>query len=276
MSRAPFTLVLLRHGQSTWNAENLFTGWWDAPLSALGEQEARESGRLMVEAGLAPDVVHTSLQTRAIHTADLALLAMGRSWVPVRRHWRLNERHYGDLTGRDKAETAARFGADQVHIWRRSYDTPPPPIAPDNAHNPNTDRRYAALPPDVLPTSECLADVVARMLPYWFDAIVADLAAGRTVLVAAHGNSLRALVKHLDDIADDAISELNLPTGVPLVYELDPATMRPTEPGDPLARSLGDPAAVAAAAAAVAHQAAGSPDAETPGPTAPDREAPEQ
>jgi 2,3-bisphosphoglycerate-dependent phosphoglycerate mutase len=275
MSRARATLVLLRHGQSTWNAENLFTGWWDAPLSALGEQEARESGRLMVEAELAPDVVHTSLQTRAIHTADLALLAMGLSWVPVRRHWRLNERHYGDLTGRDKAETAARFGADQVHIWRRSYDTPPPPIAPDNAHNPNTDRRYAALPPDVLPTSECLADVVARMLPYWFDAIVTDLAAGRTVLVAAHGNSLRALVKHLDDIADDAISELNLPTGVPLVYELDPATMRPTEPGDPLARSLGDPAAVAAAAA-VAQQAAGSPDAETRGPTAPDREAPEQ
>ena len=249
------TLVLLRHGQSTWNAENLFTGWWDAPLSALGEQEARESGRLMAEAGIALDVVHTSLQTRAIRTAELALEAMGLSWLPVRRHWRLNERHYGDLTGRDKAETTARYGEEQVFTWRRSYDVPPPAIAPDNAHNPNEDRRYEALPPDVLPQAECLADVVDRMLPYWFDGIVPDLAEGRTVLVAAHGNSLRALVKHLDDIADDAIAGLNIPTGVPLLYELDPATMRPAEPGDPLSRALGDPEAVAAAAAAVADQA---------------------
>ena len=251
------TLVLLRHGQSTWNAENLFTGWWDCPLSELGAAEASESGRLMADAGLALDVVHTSLQTRAIRTAELALAEMGLSWLPVRRHWRLNERHYGDLTGRDKAQTAERYGEDQVFTWRRSYDVPPPPISDDNDHDPNGDRRYAQLPPDVLPASECLADVVDRMLPYWFDGIVPDLAAGRTVLVAAHGNSLRALVKHLDGISDDAISGLNIPTGVPLVYELDPTTMRPAEPGDPLARSLGDPEAVARAAAEVAAQAQG-------------------
>jgi 2,3-bisphosphoglycerate-dependent phosphoglycerate mutase len=251
------TLVLVRHGQSTWNAENLFTGWWDCPLSEKGEAEAAEAGRLMDAAGLALDVVHTSLQTRAIRTAELALGEMGLSWLPVRRHWRLNERHYGDLTGRDKAETAALYGAEQVQVWRRSYDVPPPPITADNPHDPNADRRYADLPPDVLPASECLADVVDRMLPYWYDGIVPDLAAGRTVLVAAHGNSLRALVKHLDGISDDAIAGLNIPTGVPLVYELDPATMRPTTPGDPLSRSLGDPAAVAAAAAAVAAQAQG-------------------
>jgi 2,3-bisphosphoglycerate-dependent phosphoglycerate mutase len=251
------TLVLLRHGQSTWNAENLFTGWWDCPLSEKGEAEAAEAGRLMGSAQLDVDVVHTSLQTRAIHTAELALRAMRLSWVPVRRHWRLNERHYGDLTGKDKAQTTAEYGADQVHIWRRSYDVPPPAISPDNEFNPNDDRRYADLPPDVLPQGECLKDVVERMLPYWYDGIVPDLAAGRTVLVAAHGNSLRALVKHLDGISDDAIAGLNIPTGVPLVYELDEATMLPTEPGDPLSRSLGDPEAVAAAAAAVANQAAG-------------------
>ncbi|MGI8940017.1 MAG: phosphoglyceromutase [Iamia sp.] len=251
------TLVLLRHGQSTWNAENLFTGWWDCPLSEVGVAEAREAGRLLAEADLGLDVVHTSLQTRAIRTAELALEEMALSWLPVRRHWRLNERHYGDLTGRDKAQTAEKYGEEQVFTWRRSYDTPPPAISADNPHDPNDDRRYADLPPDVLPASECLADVVDRMLPYWFDGIVPDLAAGRTVLVAAHGNSLRALVKHLDGISDDAISSLNIPTGVPLVYDLDPATMRPTEPGDPLARSLGDPDAVAAAAAAVAAQAQG-------------------
>ncbi len=248
------TLVLVRHGQSTWNAENLFTGWWDCPLSTTGEAEAAEAGRLMAEAGLALDVVHTSLQTRAIRTAELALDDMGRLWLPVRRHWRLNERHYGDLTGRDKAETAARYGDDQVHVWRRSYDVPPPPTAADNRFDPNDDRRYADLPPDVLPQGECLKDVVERMLPYWYDGIVPDLAAGRTVLVAAHGNSLRALVKHLDGITDDAIPGLNIPTGVPLLYELDRATMLPTEPGDPLTRALGDADAVAAAAAAVAAQ----------------------
>lgn len=248
------TLVLLRHGQSTWNAENLFTGWWDADLSEKGREEARAAGELMADAGIVPDVVHTSLQTRAIRTANLALDEMGLLWLPVKRHWRLNERHYGDLTGRNKAEATAQFGEDQVKVWRRSYDTPPPAITEANEHNPNTDRRYAQVPADVLPASECLADVVARMLPYWFDVIVGDLAGDRTVLVAAHGNSLRALVKHLDQIPDDEIAGLDIPTGVPLVYELD-GDGRPTEAKPALARALGDPEAVAAAAAAVANQA---------------------
>ncbi|CAN5481840.1 phosphoglyceromutase [soil metagenome] len=248
------TLVLLRHGQSTWNAQNLFTGWWDADLSTQGEVEAVRAGELMVAEGLHLDVVHTSVQTRAVRTANLSLDAMGLSWLPVRRHWRLNERHYGDLTGRDKAETTARFGAEQVFTWRRSYDVAPPPIAADNAYNPNVDPRYADLAPDVVPTSECLADVVARMLPYWFDAIVADLVAGGRVLVAAHGNSLRALVKHLEGIADDAIAELNIPTGIPLVYELGD-DLRPADDLAITERYLGDPAAAAAAAEAVARQA---------------------
>lgn len=248
------TLVLLRHGQSEWNAENLFTGWWDSDLSEKGRQEAAQAGTLMAEAGLLPEVVHTSLQTRAIRTANLALDEMGLLWLPVRRHWRLNERHYGDLTGRNKAEATEQFGADQVKIWRRAYDTPPPPITDGNAHNPNADARYAHIPSDVLPQSECLADVVARMLPYWFDQIVPDLERYRTVLVAAHGNSLRALVKHLDRIADADIAGLDIPTGVPLVYELD-GDARPVEQKPVLARALGDPEAVAAAAAAVAAQA---------------------
>jgi 2,3-bisphosphoglycerate-dependent phosphoglycerate mutase len=248
------TLVLLRHGQSTWNAENLFTGWWDADLSEQGAAEAAEAGTLMAAAGLRPAVVHTSLQTRAIRTANLALDAMGLLWLPVRRHWRLNERHYGDLTGRNKAEATAEFGEAQVKVWRRSYDVPPPPTSAGNAFDPNTDPRYAAVPPDVLPRSECLADVVDRMLPYWFDVIVPDLAGDRTVLVAAHGNSLRALVKHLDGIGDDDIAGLDIPTGVPLVYQLGPDA-RPTEPRPALERALGDPAAVAAAAEAVARQA---------------------
>ncbi len=250
------TLILLRHGQSTWNAENLFTGWWDADLSEKGAVEATAAGTLMAEAGLQPDVVHTSLQTRAIRTANLALDAMGLLWLPVKRHWRLNERHYGDLTGRNKAEATAQFGEDQVKVWRRSYDVPPPPTGADNAYNPNTDARYAHLPADVLPQSECLADVVERMLPYWFDVIVPDLAGGATVLVAAHGNSLRALVKHLDGIADDDIAELDIPTGVPLVYELG-ADARPTTQVPVLDRALGDPAAIKAAAEAVARQASG-------------------
>jgi 2,3-bisphosphoglycerate-dependent phosphoglycerate mutase len=248
------TLIMLRHGQSTWNAENLFTGWWDADLSELGREEATAAGALMADEGLAPDSVHTSLQTRAIRTANLALDAMGLLWLPVHRHWRLNERHYGDLTGRNKAEATAQFGEDQVKVWRRSYDTPPPPISEGNAHNPNDDARYAAIPSDVLPRSECLADVVARMLPYWFDVVVPDLAGGRTVLVAAHGNSLRALVKHLDSIADADIAGLDIPTGVPLVYELDDDA-RPVESKPALERALGDPEAIAAAAAAVARQA---------------------
>ncbi len=248
------TLVLLRHGQSTWNAENLFTGWWDADLSDKGRREASAAGTLMAEAGITPDVVHTSLQTRAIRTANLALDEMGLLWLPVQRHWRLNERHYGDLTGRNKAEATAEYGEAQVKIWRRSYDTPPPPTAADNAYDPNTDPRYAGLPADVLPQSECLADVVARMLPYWFDAIVPDLAGGGTVLVAAHGNSLRALVKHLDQIADEDIAGLDIPTGVPLVYELDDDA-RPVEAKPALERALGDPEAIKAAAEAVARQA---------------------
>jgi 2,3-bisphosphoglycerate-dependent phosphoglycerate mutase len=248
------TLILLRHGQSTWNAENLFTGWWDSDLSELGRSEATRSGELMAEAGLEPDVVHTSLQTRAIRTANLALDAMGLLWLPVKRHWRLNERHYGDLTGQNKAEATEKFGADQVKVWRRSYDTPPPPISSGNAHNPNDDARYANIPADVLPQSECLADVVDRMLPYWFDVMVPDLAGGRTLLVAAHGNSLRALVKHLDGIGDDDIAGLDIPTGVPLVYELD-ADARPVHAKPVLDRALGDPEAIKAAAEAVAKQA---------------------
>jgi 2,3-bisphosphoglycerate-dependent phosphoglycerate mutase len=248
------TLVLLRHGQSTWNAENLFTGWWDADLSDKGRVEASAAGDLMAAAGIVPDVVHTSLQTRAIRTANLALDAMGLLWLPVKRHWRLNERHYGDLTGRNKAEATAQFGEAQVKVWRRSYTTPPPAISPENPHDPNADRRYARLPTDVLPQAECLADVVARMLPYWFDAIVPDLADGRTVLIAAHGNSLRALVKHLDGISDDDIAGLDIPTGVPLVYQLDEHA-RPLEARPALERALGDPEAIRAAAEAVAKQA---------------------
>jgi 2,3-bisphosphoglycerate-dependent phosphoglycerate mutase len=247
-------LVLLRHGESEWNKLNLFTGWWDAPLTELGESQAEEAGRLMAEHGVDADIVHTSLQTRAIHTVEVALRQAGRSWIPVRRDWRLNERHYGDLTGRNKAETAARYGADQVKVWRRSYDIPPPPIADDNPHNPNGDERYAQVPAGDLPLTECLKDVVARLLPCWDEAIVPDLRSGRTVLVGAHGNSLRALVKHLDDISDEAIVELNIPTGEPLVYELGddlrPVDRRPVEE-----RYLRSPEEIRAAAEAVARQA---------------------
>jgi 2,3-bisphosphoglycerate-dependent phosphoglycerate mutase len=248
------TLVLLRHGQSEWNLRNLFTGWVDADLTAQGEAEARAAGPAMVEAGVLPTVLHTSVQTRAIRTAQLALEGIDRLWIPVRRSWRLNERHYGDLTGKDKKATADEFGADQVKVWRRSYDIPPPPIAADNHHDPAGDPRYADLPPELVPASECLKDVVERMLPYWFDGIVPDLQAGHTVLVAAHGNSLRALVKHLDGISDDDITELNLPTGVPIRYELD-EHLRPAEPMPVFDRFLGDADAAKAAAEAVAKQA---------------------
>jgi 2,3-bisphosphoglycerate-dependent phosphoglycerate mutase len=247
------TLVLLRHGESEWNAKNLFTGWWDVDLTPLGEEQAVKAGSLMADVGLAPTVLHTSLQRRAIRTAHLALDAMERSWLPVRRHWRLNERHYGDLTGKDKAQTVAEYGAEQVNVWRRSYDTPPPPTSPGNRFDANDDPRYADLPPELLPASECLADVVERMLPYWYDAIVPDLMGGRTVLVAAHGNSLRALVKHLEGIPDDEIAQLNIPTGIPLVYELD-GDARPYEAKAIIERYLGDPEAARAAAEAVANQ----------------------
>ncbi len=248
------TLVLLRHGQSLWNAENRFTGWYDTDLSEVGRAEAAAAGELLRDADVEPGIVHTSLLTRAIHTAELALGAAGRSWIPVRRHWRLNERHYGDLTGKNKAETADAFGADRVKVWRRSYDVPPPPITTDNAFDPGADPRYAALAPEVVPASECLADVVARMLPWFHDAIVPDLDRYGTVLVVAHGNSIRALVKHLDDVSETDITGVEIPTGVPIVYRLD-GNRRPTEALSVLDRALGDPAEIAAAAEAVARQA---------------------
>ncbi len=245
------TLVLLRHGESVWNLENIFTGWTDVPLSPKGEAEARSAGQLLEEAGIEPDVVHTSLLRRAINTANLTLDAMDRGWIPVRRHWRLNERHYGDLQGRNKSQTAEEFGAEQVHVWRRSYSTAPPPVAVDDDRHPANDPRYAHLAPEQLPATECLADVVERMLPYWYDAIVPDLRAGSSVLVAAHGNSLRALVKHLDGVSDEEIPGLNIPTGIPLRYVFD-SNLKVLGRG-----YLGDPLAAEEAAARVAAQASG-------------------
>lgn len=248
-------LVLLRHGQSVWNLENLFTGWVDVDLTDRGVAEAIRGGELLSEAGVSPSVVHTSLQRRAIRTANLALDAAELAWIPVRRSWRLNERHYGALQGKDKLQTAAEFGSDQVKIWRRSFDVPPPPLAVDHPQS-GIDERYADLPRDVLPRAECLRDVVARMLPWWYDAIVPDLRAGHTVLVAAHGNSLRGLVAHLDGMSNDALLELNIPTGEPLLYELD-ADLQPVTPQAVLGsrgRYL-DPESAATKAAAVAKQA---------------------
>ncbi|WP_007026423.1 phosphoglyceromutase [Saccharomonospora iraqiensis] len=242
------TLVLLRHGQSTWNAENLFTGWVDVPLSATGEEEARRGGELLVESGVLPDVVHTSLLRRAISTANIALDVAERHWIDVRRNWRLNERHYGALQGKDKKQTMDTFGEEQFMLWRRSYDTPPPPIAAGDEYSQDADVRYADLGAE-LPMTECLKDVVARLLPYWESSIVPDLRAGRNVLVAAHGNSLRALVKHLDDVSDADIAGLNIPTGIPLRYDLD-AELKPTNPGG----TYLDPDEAAKAAAAVASQ----------------------
>ena len=244
-----YTLVLLRHGESTWNQENRFTGWHDVPLNEKGLGEAREAGRLMNEAGLRFDVVHTSLLRRAIQTSQIALDAMDQHWIPVKRSWRLNERHYGGLQGLNKKETAERYGPDQVFAWRRSFDVPPPALELEDERHPRHDPRYASLAPDVLPATECLQDVIARFLPYWYDAIVPDLRAGQTVLVGAHGNSLRAMVKHLDGISDDDIAELNIPTGIPLVYTLDENLCRVCS------EYLGDPEAAKAAAEAVARQA---------------------
>jgi 2,3-bisphosphoglycerate-dependent phosphoglycerate mutase len=243
------TLVLLRHGESEWNAKNLFTGWVDVDLTAKGEAEARRGGELIRENGLAPDVLHTSVQRRAIRTANLALDTADRLWIPVRRSWRLNERHYGALQGKDKKQTLEEYGEEQFMLWRRSYDTPPPPLPDDDRYSQVNDPQYADLPPDARPRTECLKDVVGRMLPYFYDAIVPDLRAGRTVLVAAHGNSLRALVKHLDEISDADIAGLNIPTGIPLVYSLG-EDVRPTERGG---RYL-DPEAAAAAIEAVKNQ----------------------
>jgi 2,3-bisphosphoglycerate-dependent phosphoglycerate mutase len=243
------TLVLIRHGESVWNAEGLFTGWVDVGLSPKGVDEATSGGKLLEESGLRPDVVHTSVLTRAIQTAHLALEAADLLWLPVRRSWRLNERHYGALQGRNKAQTRERYGDEQFMLWRRSYDVPPPAIDDSDPYSQAGDPRYALLPPDLQPRSECLKDVLHRMLPYWHDALVPDLAAGQTVLVVAHGNSLRALVKHLDGIGDAEIASLDIPTGMPLVYELD-ESFRPLTPGG---RYL-DPEAAAAGAAAVRNQ----------------------
>jgi 2,3-bisphosphoglycerate-dependent phosphoglycerate mutase len=242
------TLVLLRHGQSQWNLENRFTGWWDVGLSEQGEKEARSAGALLSGEGVVVERAFTSLLTRAVKTLHLALEEMSRLWVPVTGHWRLNERHYGALTGLDKAETKARFGEEQFMLWRRSYATPPPPMEPGHQFEVADDPRYADLAPDVIPATECLADVVARMLPYWYDAIAPEVRAGRTVLVAAHGNSLRALIKHLEGISDSEITGLEIPTGVPIVYELDARL------GLVSKRELGDPDAIAAAAEVVRRQ----------------------
>ncbi len=232
VSAPPQRLLLLRHGESIWNAEGRFTGWVDVGLSERGVSEAARAGALLAEHGLRPDVVHTSVLARAIRTAELALEASERQWIPVRRSWRLNERHYGALQGQSKEQIRHKAGLAQFLLWRRSYDVPPPPIDPDSELAAARDPRYAALAPDVLPSAECLKDVLARVLPYWYDAIVPDLRAGRLVLVSAHGNSLRALVKHLDRIGDSEIAEVNLPTGVPLLYELD-RQMRPLGAVDP-------------------------------------------
>ncbi|GAB3599134.1 phosphoglyceromutase [Angustibacter peucedani] len=248
MSDAPHTLVLLRHGESTWNAQNLFTGWVDVPLSEKGEAEARHGGELLRDHGPLPDVVHTSLLRRAITTANVALDGADRHWIPVRRSWRLNERHYGALQGKDKKQTLEEFGEEQFMLWRRSYDVPPPPLDDDSEFSQAHDVRYADLGA-AAPRAECLADVLERFLPYWENAIVPDLRDGHTVLVAAHGNSLRALVKHLDGIDDQTIAGLNIPTGMPLVYRLD-ADLQPLVAGGEYL----DPDAAAAAAEAVAQQ----------------------
>ncbi|BAU99595.1 phosphoglyceromutase [Aurantimicrobium minutum] len=241
------TLILLRHGNSDWNQKNLFTGWVDVRLSEQGVGEAKRAGELLAESGVLPDVLYTSVLSRAIQTANLALDTADRLWIPVKRSWRLNERHYGALQGKDKAQTLAEYGPEQFQTWRRSFDVPPPPIADDNKYSQVNDPRYVGIDGEI-PATECLKDVIERMLPYWESDITKDLAAGKTVLVTAHGNSLRALVKHLDGISDEDIAELNIPTGIPLVYKLD-ENFRPLGPAEYL-----DPEAAAAGAAAVAAQ----------------------
>jgi 2,3-bisphosphoglycerate-dependent phosphoglycerate mutase len=243
------TLVLLRHGQSTWNLENRFTGWTDVGLTEQGAAEAREAGRLIREEGLEFDQVYTSVLTRAIKTMWIAMEEMERVYLPVERTWRLNERHYGALQGLNKAETAEKHGADQVQLWRRSYDIPPPALDQDDERHPRFDARYAGLDPSDLPASECLKDTVERFLPYWHERVAPAVKSGERALIVAHGNSLRALVKYLDDVSDEEIVGLNIPTGVPLVYELD-EELRPLGH-----RYLGDPDEIAARAKAVADQA---------------------
>lgn len=246
-NEANHKLILLRHGQSDWNQKNLFTGWVDVPLTDQGREEATHGGQLLKERNILPDVVHTSLLRRAIMTANLSLDAADRHWIPVKRSWRLNERHYGDLQGKDKTQVREQYGEEQFMTWRRSYDVPPPELDDDNEYSQAHDPRYA----DVLnaPRTECLKDVLERFLPYWEEQIVPDLKAGKTVLVAAHGNSLRALVKHLDGISDDGIAGLNIPTGIPLYYELDQNFKPVTAGGEYL-----DPEAAAANIQAVANQ----------------------
>jgi 2,3-bisphosphoglycerate-dependent phosphoglycerate mutase len=241
-------LILLRHGESEWNAKNLFTGWVDVRLSAKGEAEAKRGGELLLGRGLLPNVVHTSLLRRAIHTSQLALDAADRHWIPVRRSWRLNERHYGALQGKDKAQTLAAYGEEQFQLWRRSFDVPPPPIDDNDELSQKNDPRYEDLGAS-LPKTECLKDVIERMIPYWTESIVPDLKSHKTVLVTAHGNSLRALVKHLDGISDTDIAGLNIPTGIPLLYELNDSFMPVKNGGEYL-----DPAAAEEAIKAVANQ----------------------
>ena len=243
------SLILLRHGESTWNAKNLFTGWVDVDLNEKGAAEAQRGGELLVEAGLYPDVVHTSLLRRAIRTAEISLNVADRHWIETKRSWRLNERHYGALQGKDKAATLAEYGEEQFMIWRRSYDTPPPPIDNSAEFANFDDPRYSELPTEARPRTECLKDVLVRALPYWYDEIVPDLRAGRVTLVAAHGNSLRAIVKHLDKISDSDVVSLNIPTGIPLLYELDD-DLKPVEAGG---RYL-DPEAAKASIEAVKNQ----------------------
>jgi 2,3-bisphosphoglycerate-dependent phosphoglycerate mutase len=243
-----YNLILLRHGNSEWNQKNLFTGWVDVDLTEQGIKEAKRAGELLSAAGIKPDILYTSVLKRAINTAHLALNEMGRNWIETKRSWRLNERHYGSLQGLDKAETLAKYGPEQFQIWRRSYDVPPPPIDDDNQYSQAHDERYQGLG-EAVPKTECLKDVLVRMLPYWHSDIAKSLEEGKTVLVTAHGNSLRALVKHLDGIADEDIAELNIPTGIPLHYKLD-ANFKPIVVGGEYL----DPEAAAAGAAAVANQ----------------------
>jgi 2,3-bisphosphoglycerate-dependent phosphoglycerate mutase len=252
MATEKYTLILLRHGESQWNALNLFTGWVDVDLSEKGEAEAARGGDLLQASGILPDVLHTSLLRRAIRTAQLALDAADRHWIPVKRSWKLNERHYGALQGKNKKQTLDQYGEEQFQLWRRSYDVPPPVIDPEDEYAQTHDPRYADIAGKELPATECLKDVVDRLIPYWETEIKTDLLAGKTVLVTAHGNSLRALVKHLDQISDADIAGLNIPTGIPLVYKLD-ENFKPVVPGGEYL----DPEAAATAAAAVANQGKG-------------------
>ena len=244
-----YKLVLIRHGESTWNLENRFTGWTDVDLTPLGIEQACAAGRLLKAEGYDFDIAYTSVLTRAIRTLHLALDEMDRLWLPTVKHWRLNERHYGALQGLNKAETARQYGDEQVLVWRRSYDTPPPALTPDDPRCERRDPRYARLNPGEVPLTECLKDTVARVLPFWSESMAPAIRAGKRLLVSAHGNSIRALVKYLDDISDDDIVGLNIPNGIPLVYELD-AELRPLRPH----YYLGDADAIARAAAAVASQ----------------------